>query len=131
MKYLLDTNICIYLINERPAGVLAKFKRHRIGDVGVSSVTVSELAYGVAKSGSARNRAALDAFLTSLTAIEYDTEAAFVYGELRSALERKGTPIGPLDLLIAAHALSRQLVLVTNNEKEFRRVGKLKVENWV
>ena len=131
MKYLLDTNICIYLINERPAGVLAKFKRHRIGDVGVSSVTVSELAYGVAKSGSARNRAALDAFLTSLTAIEYDTEAAFVYGELRSTLERKGTPIGPLDLLIAAHALSRQLVLVTNNEKEFRRVGKLKVENWV
>ena len=131
MKYLLDTNICIYLINERPAGVLAKFKRHRIGDVGVSSVTVSELAYGVAKSGSARNRAALDAFLTPLTVIEYDTEAAFVYGELRSALERKGTPIGPLDLLIAAHALSRQLVLVTNNEKEFRRVGKLKVENWV
>ena len=131
MKYLLDTNICIYLINERPAGVLAKFKRHRIGDVGVSSVTVSELAYGVAKSGSARNRAALDAFLTPLTAIEYDTEAAFVYGELRSVLERKGTPIGPLDLLIAAHALSRQLVLVTNNEKEFRRVGKLKVENWV
>ena len=131
MKYLLDTNICIYLINERPAGVLAKFKRHRIGDVGVSSVTVSELAYGVAKSGSARNRAALDAFLTPLTAIEYDTEAAFVYGELRSVLERKGTPIGPLDLLIAAHALSRQLVLVTNNEKEFRRVGKLKVEKWV
>ena len=131
MKYLLDTNICIYLINERPAGVLAKFKRHRIGDVGVSSVTVSELAYGVAKSGSARNRAALDAFLTPLTVIEYDTEAAFVYGELRSALERKGAPIGPLDLLIAAHALSRQLVLVTNNEKEFRRVGKLKVENWV
>ena len=131
MKYLLDTNICIYLINERPAGVLAKFKRHRIGDVGVSSVTVSELAYGVAKSGSARNRAALDAFLTPLTVIEYDTEAAFVYGELRSVLERKGTPIGPLDLLIAAHALSRQLVLVTNNEKEFRRVGKLKVEKWV
>ncbi|MBL8520641.1 MAG: type II toxin-antitoxin system VapC family toxin [Betaproteobacteria bacterium] len=131
MKYLLDTNICIYLINERPAGVLTRFKRHQVSDFGVSSITVSELAYGVAKSGSARNRAALEAFLMPLTTIDYDTDAAIAYGDLRAALERKGTPIGLLDLLIAAHALSRQLVLVTNNEKEFRRVGKLKVENWL
>ncbi len=131
MKYLLDTNICIYLINERPKKVLAHFKRHALDDIGISSITASELAFGVAKSGSLKNRSALEAFLLSLQILEYDADAAMVYGDIRTALEKQGKTIGPLDMLIAAHAVSRQLALVTNNEKEFRRVGLLKVENWV
>ena len=131
MKYLLDTNICIYLINERPKKVLAHFKRHALGDIGISSITASELAFGVAKSGSLKNRIALEAFLLPLQIVEYDAGAAMVYGDIRAALEKQGKTIGPLDMLIAAHALSRQLVLVTNNEREFRRVDQLKVENWL
>jgi len=131
MKYLLDTNICIYLINERPKKVLAHFKRHALNDIGLSSITVSELQFGVAKSGSLKNRAALEAFLLPFQIVDYDANAAMVYGDIRAALEKRGKTIGPLDMLIAAHALSRQLVLVTNNEKEFSRVGQLKVENWL
>lgn len=131
MRYLLDTNICIYLINERPKKVLAHFKRHSLGDIGISSVTVSELAFGVAKSASPKNSAALEAFLLPLNVVDYDAGAAMIYGDIRATLERQGKTIGPLDMLIAASALSRQLILVTNNEKEFRRVNKLKVENWL
>ena len=131
MKYLLDTNICIYLINERPKKVLAYFKRHSIGDIGISSITASELAFGVAKSGSSKNSAALEAFLLPLNVVDYDAGAAMIYGDIRATLERQDRTIGPLDMLIAASALSRQLILVTNNEKEFRRISKLKVENWL
>jgi tRNA(fMet)-specific endonuclease VapC len=131
MKYLLDTNICIYLINDRPKKVQDRFKRHPIGDIGISSITVSELAFGVAKSGSTKNRIALEKFLLPLQIADYDAEAAMLYGEIRATLEAQGKPIGPLDMLIAAHAMSLRAVLVTNNEKEFKRVGKLKVENWV
>ena len=131
MKYLLDTNICIYLINERPKKVLAHFKRHSLGDIGISSITASELAFGVAKSASSKNSAALEAFLLPLTVVDYDAGAAMIYGDIRATLERQGKTIGPLDMLIAASALSRQLILVTNNEKEFRRISKLKVENWL
>ena len=131
MKYLLDTNICITLINERPKKVLAHFKRHSLGDIGISSITASELAFGVAKSGSAKNSAALEAFLLPLNVVDYDAGAAMIYGDIRATLEKQGKTIGPLDMLIAASALSRQLILVTNNEKEFRRISKLKVENWL
>ena len=131
MKYLLDTDTCIYLINERPKRALARFRRHAVGDIGVSTVTVSELAYGVAKTGSARNRAALEAFLLPLEIAAYDLSAALRYGEVRSDLSRRGQPIGPLDTMIAAHALSLGTALVTNNEHEFRRVKGLAVENWV
>ena len=131
MKYLLDTNICITLINERPKKVLANFKRHSLGDIGISSITVSELAFGVAKSGSTKNSAALEAFLLPLNVVDYDAAAAMIYGSIRATLEKQGKTIGPLDMLIAASALSRQLILVTNNEKEFRRFSKLKVENWL
>ena len=131
MKYLLDTNICIYLINERPKKVLTHFKRHSLGDIGISSITASELAFGVAKSGLAKNSAALEAFLLPLNVVDYDAGAAMIYGDIRATLEKQGKTIGPLDMLIAASALSRQLILVTNNEKEFRRVSKLKVENWL
>ena len=131
MKYLLDTNICIYLINERPKKVLAHFKRHSLEDIGISSITASELAFGVAKSASSKNSAALEAFLLPLNVVDYDAGAAIIYGDIRATLEKQGKTIGPLDMLIAASALSRQLILVTNNEKEFRRVSKLKVENWL
>ena len=131
MKYLLDTNICIYLINERPKKVLTHFKRHSLGDIGISSITASELAFGVAKSASSKNSAALEAFLLPLNVVDYDAGAAMIYGDIRATLEKQGKTIGPLDMLIAASALSRQLILVTNNEKEFRRISKLKVENWL
>ena len=131
MKYLLDTNICIYLINNRPKKVLAHFKRHSLGDIGISSITASELAFGVAKSASSKNSAALEAFLLPLNVVDYDAGAAMIYGDIRAKLEKQGKTIGPLDMLIAASALSRQLILVTNNEKEFRRISKLKVENWL
>jgi tRNA(fMet)-specific endonuclease VapC len=131
MKYLLDTDICIYLINERPRRVLARFHRHAVGDIGVSTVTVSELAWGVAKTGSARNRAALDAFLLPIEIAAYDLAAALRYGEVRAELAKRGRPIGPLDTMIAAHALSLGATLVTNNLREFGRVPDLAVENWM
>ena len=131
MKYLLDTNICITLVNERPKKVLTHFKRHSLGDIGISSITASELAFGVAKSASSKNSAALEAFLLPLNVVDYDAGAAMIYGDIRATLEKQGKTIGPLDMLIAATALSRQLILVTNNEKEFRRISKLKVENWL
>lgn len=130
MKYLLDTDTCIYLINERPKPVIARFRRHAVGDIGVSAVTVSELAWGVAKTGSARNRAALEAFLLPLEIAPYDHAAALRYGEVRADLARRGRPIGPLDTMIAAHALSLGATLVTNNVREFGRVPDLAIENW-
>jgi tRNA(fMet)-specific endonuclease VapC len=130
MKYLLDTDICIYLINERPKGVLARFRQREIGDIGVSTVTVSELAYGVARTESARNRAALDAFLLPLEIVSYDLSAALCYGAVRADLAKRGRPIGPLDTQIAAHALSLSVTLVTNNVREFSRVKGLSVETW-
>ena len=130
MKYLLDTNICIYIINARPRQVLDRFRKHSVGDLGISSITASELAFGVVKSGSAKNRAALEGFMLPLEVAQYDLGAALIYGEIRAGLERSGTTIGPLDMLIAAHALSLGTILVTNNEKEFRRVAGLRCENW-
>lgn len=130
MRFMLDTNICIYLIKNDPPKVLAELKRHDLGEIGVSSVTAAELAYGVAKSGSERNRAALEQFLLPLDIAPFDEKAAWYYGDVRSTLERAGTPIGPLDTQIAAHALSLGCVLVTNNTREFQRVAGLSVENW-
>lgn len=131
MRYLLDTDICIYLINRRPPKVLDRFRRHEVGDIGVSSVTVAELACGVVKSVSERNRAALEGFLLPLEIADFDQKAAWKFGEIRSALERAGKPIGPCDMQIAAHALALGCTVVTNNLREFQRVPGLKVENWV
>lgn len=118
-------------MNKRPIGTIQRFRRLDVGEIGVSAITVSELQYGVAKSRSRRlNEQRVEEFLLPLEIIPYDEVAADIYGDLRHALEKTGKPIGPLDLLIAAHALSRHLVLVTNNEREFRRVGGLKLENW-
>jgi len=131
MRYLLDTNICIYVINERPAAVLARFLEREPDGLGISAITASELYWGVRKTGSQRNLRALESFLSPLTVMDYDLAAAKAYGEIRAALEKKGVPIGPLDTQIAAHALALDTVLVTNNQREFKRVPGLKLENWV
>jgi len=132
MIYLLDTNICIYILRKQPTEVLQHFQQVSIGNIGVSCITVSELAFGVSKSRwSERNKAALEQFLMSLTIYPFDYHAAFIYGTLRTDLERKGTPISNPDMLIAAHALSQNLILVTNNEREFSRILNLRVENWI
>ena len=130
ISYLLDTNICIYIINARPLAVLARFRQELIGTIGVSSVTAAELAYGVAKSGSARNRAALEMFLASMEVLPFDASVIWQYGELRATLERSGQPIGALDTMIAAHALASNAVLVSNNLREFERVPQLRLQNW-
>lgn len=128
---LLDTNICIYIINHRPPEVLARFHQFRLGDIGISSIVAAELAYGIAKSGSARNRQALEMFLAPLEIMAFDDKAIWSYGELRADLERRGVSIGALDTMIAAHALSVNATLVTNNLREFSRVKNLSLENWV
>ncbi|NKB71738.1 MAG: PIN domain-containing protein [Candidatus Latescibacteria bacterium] len=131
MSYLLDTDICIYIINRRPAEVIRKFKQLDVGEIGLSAISVSELRYGVAKSEKRpQNTQRLEEFLAPFEILPYDETVASTYGEIRAELERRGEPIGSLDLFIAAHALSRELTLVTNNEREFRRVGGLRVENW-
>jgi len=127
---MLDTNICIYVINGRPPTVLARFRQERLGSIGTSSVTAAELAFGVAKSGSARNREALEMFLAPLEVLPFDASAIWHYGELRAELERRGQSIGALDTMIAAHALVSNSILVTNNTREFARVPELRLENW-
>jgi len=119
-------------MNKRPPEVIKKFKDKKVGQIGISSITVSELQYGVSKSRfREQNSNRLEEFLSPFQILPYDEDAATFYGEIRSHLERQGSIIGPLDLLIAAHALSQNSVLVTNNEKEFKRIPSLKVENWV
>lgn len=128
---MLDTNICIYAIKQRPREVLAALRAQEVAGLGLSSVTVAELAFGVAKSGSARNQRALEQFLEPLEIADFDRSAALVYGRLRAALEAAGTPIGPLDTQIAAHALALGVILVSNNQREFARVPGLRLEDWV
>jgi tRNA(fMet)-specific endonuclease VapC len=127
---LLDTNTCIYIINNRPPEVLERFRSYKAGEVGISSIAASELAYGVSKSGSIKNRKALDMFLAPLQVLPFDVQCLWFYADLRASLEKKGLTIGPMDTLIAAQALSIDGTLVTNNLKEFSRVPKLKLENW-
>jgi len=132
---LLDTNICIYIINTKPPAVLARFQRYRLGDIGLCSVVAAELAFRVAKSGSVRNRQALEMFLAPLTILPFDTPAVWAYGDLRADLradlERRDTPIGSLDTMIAAHAVSQQAMLVSNNTRQFSKVPGLQLDNWV
>jgi len=128
---MLDTNICIYIIKKKPEPVLGRLKNTRISDIGISSITLSELAYGAEKSSRPdQNKIALAAFLAPLEILSYDDMAAQEYGKIRAYLDRCGTPIGTMDMLIAAHALSLNCTLVTNNEGEFNRVVSLKMENW-
>jgi tRNA(fMet)-specific endonuclease VapC len=131
MKFILDTNICIYIIKRKPSGVIERFKQAEISRIGISSITLSELLYGVSKSSKpGQNQIALTQFVAPLEILLYGNEAAQYYGDLRAQLEKQGTPIGSLDMLIAAHALSIDCTLVTNNEKEFIRIPNLKIDNW-
>jgi len=131
MLYMLDTNICIYLIKRRSDALLNRIRMFRTGEIGVSVVTVAELQYGVSKSeNKERNQAALEAFLLPLDTADFTVDVAVNYGQIRAELERQGRPIGPLDTMIAAHALSLDVPLVTNNTREFERVTELRVEDW-
>lgn len=130
--YMLDTNICSYIIRERPVGVLEHFRKLAMEQVCLSSVTYAELLYGVERSSSKRiNRRVVDDFVRHLDVINWGGEAAACYGKIRTDLEAAGTPIGAMDMMIAAHAKSLRAVLVTNNQKHFIRVKDLKIVNWV
>ena len=131
MKWLLDTNVCIAVIRQRPESALRRLRGKQVGQVGLSTITLAELEFGAAKSQQpARARAALREFLLPLEVVPFDEAAADEYGTVRAAMEKKGRPIGPLDTLFAAHALALGTVLVTNNTREFRRVPGLSVEDW-
>lgn len=131
MKLMLDTNICIDLIRDRPPSLLEQFSSHTVGDIGISVITLSELEYGVSKSSRpAKNRDALDQFVSPLEVAAFERQATVVYGRLRAALEKKGQSIGSLDLLIAAHAVTLDVRLITHNVRAFGRVPGLRTENW-
>ena len=131
MRYMLDTNICIYTIKHKPPKVIQRFLSHDPSELCISSITYAELMHGVEKSMAAeRNRIAITMFLSLISVLNFDTYAAEEYGKIRADLERKGTPIGPMDILIAAHAKAEDLILVTNNTREFERVEDLEVEDW-
>lgn len=131
MRYMLDTNICIYAIKNKPENVLRMLRKHSPEDICISSVTYAELAHGVEKSSAVeRNRAALTMLLANIEIMPFDAIAAEHYGKIRAELERKGTVIGTLDMMIAAQARSCGYTVVTNNEREFCRVSELDVENW-
>jgi tRNA(fMet)-specific endonuclease VapC len=131
LKYLLDTNICIYIIKQKDPGILRKLQSFKTGEIGISSITLAELEYGVARSAqSQRNRLALASFRIPFEVVDFDQEAAIDYGLIRAWLEKEGRPIGSMDMLLAAQARSKGIVLVTNNEKEFGKIPGLQLENW-
>jgi tRNA(fMet)-specific endonuclease VapC len=132
MKYLLDTNICIYIIKKKPESVLKKFSKLNPGSVAISSITLAELYFGVVKSTKPNeNMIALQEFISPLIVLDFTDQDALLYAKIRTDLEKKGKLIGAMDLLIAAIAKSRDLALVTNNTKEFSRINDIKIENWV
>jgi tRNA(fMet)-specific endonuclease VapC len=131
LKYMLDTNIVIYVIKRRPIEVLATFNKH-VGQLCISSITLAELLHGVEKSTQIEhNLRQVEDFVSRLDVLEYASKAAAHYGDIRANLEKKGTTIGVNDLHIAGHARSEGLILVTNNLKEFERIEALRLENWV
>ncbi len=132
IRYLLDTNICIYLIKEKDPVLKLKFYEKGIGCCAISAITLAELSYGVQKSSKLeQNKLALGLFLAPFELLPFSTAAAFLYGSIRQQLEIRGEVIGGYDLLIAAHALAESLTVVTNNFAEFSRVDGLSIENWV
>lgn len=131
MTYMLDTNICIYIMKNKPEKVLRRFKEELNNGIGISSITLAELEYGMKHSSNpAQNERALLRFLVPLSVLPFGAGAASEYGAIRTFLQNNGTPIEPLDMLIAAHAKSEGLVMVTNNVREFERVPGLEIENW-
>ncbi len=132
MEFMLDTNICIYLINKQPIKIIKKLKSIKTSDICIFSITSSELWFGVYKSSYPKqNSLALTEFLSSINTVNFNDEAAINYGQIRAHLEKKGKIIGAMDMLIGAHALAMNLTLVTNNIREFKRIPDLKVVNWV
>ena len=132
MKYLLDTNICIALIRQKPAALLQRLTSLQPGEVGISSITLAELTHGAAKSSHLeQNMSALEQFILPLDLADFDQKAAQVYGQIRASLEQNGVVIGSMDMLIAAHAISLNAILVTNNTREFQRVRGLVIEDWI
>jgi tRNA(fMet)-specific endonuclease VapC len=131
MKYMLDTDTCVYAIKKRPQSVFDRLRKEWVGDVGLSSIALSELRYGAEKSGNPeKNNTALEDFISPLEILEYGERQSKEYGRIRSYLERQGQPIGSMDMLIAAHAVSLGITLVTNNRREFGRVPGLTIETW-
>lgn len=131
LRYMLDTDICIYVIKNRPSQMRDAFNEHR-GHLCMSSVSLAELLYGAEKSAKPEhNLNIIESFTARLVVLPFEEKAAAHYGHIRSGLERKGTPIGPYDLMIAGHARCEGLILVTNNTKEFERVEGLRMENWI
>jgi len=131
MKYLLDTNICIYVIKQKPENVLINLQSKMNDGVAISTITLAELMYGVEASAyPEKNAVALNQFLSIIDILPFDDEAAVEYGKICAALRRQGTPIGVMDMLIAAHAKAKGLIIVTNNVSEFERVEGLRLENW-
>ena len=131
MEYLLDTNTCVYILKKRPSAAFERFRQVSYEAIGISMITWAEMLFGAAKSAfPEKNEQMFREFIAPLNLLPFEANDAWHFGQIRATLERKGTPIGPLDLLIAAHARSRGLTLVTNNEREFRRVEGLRVENW-
>lgn len=132
MTYMLDTNICVYAMKRKPETVLRRFRAELDSGICISSITLAELEYGMKHSSNpAKNEQALLRFLVPLSVLSFGPAAASEYGEIRACLQDKGTPIGPLDMLIAGHARAENLVLVTNNIREFERVPGLCLENWI
>ena len=132
MKYMLDTNVCIHIVKNKPLSVMERFRQHESSDVCISSITYAELCHGIDKSRNReQNRLALSVFLAGIQIIPFDARAAIQFGSLCTRLELAGTPIGVMDTLIASHALSLGLTVVTNNTREFSRVPGLPVEDWV
>lgn len=132
MKLMLDTNICIAIIKQKPKDILQRFSAYQVGDICISSVTLAELRYGVAKSQfQEKNQAALDEFILPLEVAGFDETAALHFGILRATLEKQGTTIGSLDTMIGAHALSLNVTLVTNNTRQFDRIAGLRLLDWI
>ena len=131
MTYMLDTNICIYVMKKKPENVLRRFREEMDGGICISSITLAELEYGMKHSSDpVKNEQALLRFLAPLSVLPFGAAAASEYGEIRAYLQSRGTPIGRLDMLIAAHARVEGMTLVTNNMREFERVPELDLENW-
>ncbi|MDA1053597.1 MAG: type II toxin-antitoxin system VapC family toxin [Planctomycetota bacterium] len=131
MKFILDTNTCVFVIRQKSQILMQRFAQYAFNDLGVSSVTLAELRFGAARVPiPPKIKNALNAFLAPLAIADFDARAAELYGDLRTHLERRGTPIGPLDTMIAAHALSLGIPIITNNIGEFSRVPALAVQDW-
>lgn len=131
MSYMLDTNICIYAIKHKSDKVFQELQKHDPSEICISSITYAELVHGVEKSAAIeKNRLALSMLLANIEILDFDVNAANCYGKIRADLEKRGTPIGPLDMMIAGHAQSLGYTVVTNNVKEFSRVINLEIENW-